>query len=73
MYANKQRYTIEELDAHAIADLLVDISCTERHTGDEGRSEESKAELRAYVDRCRKAVERYRNGGAHKAILSGKY
>jgi hypothetical protein len=52
------KYTEAELDAAAIADLLVDIECAER----DGMPE--------YAAKCRAMVDAYKEHGAHKAVLA---
>lgn len=68
-------YTAAELDAFALADLKADAEHCEAQaaTGpfwpERGVTAES---LLAYAARCRARIERYRDGGAHAAVLSGR-
>lgn len=68
-------YTREELDNAAIADLLNDARCSEEQatTGpfwpERGITAQSLLE---YAAKCRAQAEKYRQGGAHKAVLESK-
>lgn len=54
------RYTKEELDNFAILDLISDAECAERDG------------LPEYAEKCRRMLDKYRNGGAHNAVLYGE-
>jgi hypothetical protein len=68
-------YTPAELDAAALADLISDAESAERQAArgpfypDRGITRET---LTAYARKCRERAERYRNGGAHNAVVTGK-
>ena len=71
----KHGYTPEELDQGALRDLICDAEQSERQAiegpffPEKGITRES---LLAYAAKCRASVERYRNGGAHRAVLKGE-
>ena len=73
-YAPRQHYSINELDAFAIDDLIIDMerSLNQSANGpfypEIGVTAES---LRAYAEECRLNIERYAKGGAHRAALRG--
>ena len=74
-YTPKAHYTDEELDSAAIRDLQVDAEQSEEQAvnGPFFPDRDSTAEsLLAYAAKCRAKIELYRNGGAHKAIVSGQ-
>lgn len=73
------RYTPEELDSFAIADLENDARCAEEQSQngpfypERGITAES---LAAYAEKCRAGAARLRNatrGDAHKAVLQGNW
>lgn len=74
-YTPKHHYTPEELDNAAIADLEADARhATEQaadgpHFPERGITRES---LEGYAATCRAGIERYKRGGAHRAVLAGK-
>ncbi len=65
------RFTTQELDNAALADLLNDARCSEEQAvsgpfwPDRGITSES---LLRYAADCRVKAERYRGGGAHVAV-----
>ena len=67
-------YTPAELDDAALQDLISDAERSEElaETGPfyPERGITREMHLR-YAAECRAMIERYRNGGAHKAVLSG--
>lgn len=74
VYTPPVKYTPEELDNFALADLLNDARCSEEQAASgpffpqKGITPES---LLAYAAECRTKAAKYRNGGAHKAVLAG--
>lgn len=62
--------TREELDEAALADLICDAVVSERHAAD--ADEPRRGMLLAYAARCRAAAERYKDGGAHDAVVKGR-
>lgn len=67
--------TRSELDTAAIADLISDAeSCEEQAINGPFYPEKdiTPEMLRRYAAKCRAAVERYREGGAHAAVVSGR-
>lgn len=74
-YTPKAHYTREELDNAALWDLLNDAKNAEEQAADGPYYPEkgiTKESLIAYAGKCREAAEKYKQGGAHKAILTGK-
>lgn len=70
------RYSADELDAFARQDLLSDAAQSEAQAENGPYYPErgiTKETLLAYAARCRAAAERYTDGGAHVAVLAGKY
>jgi len=69
------QYTPEDLDSHALVDLLNDASSAHAQSlagpfyPELGITAES---LTAYVEKCRRLATKYANGGAHRAILRGE-
>ena len=75
-YTRRTRYTPEELDALALADLRNDAEFSERQAEhgpyfpEHGIARES---LIAYAQKLRAKITHYQTGGAHNAlILRGK-
>jgi hypothetical protein len=72
-YVPRQHYTPEELDSAALADWLNDAEHSERQAEqgpffpDRGITRES---CLAYAASCRAKAERYKDGGAHRAMLA---
>lgn len=67
---------IEELDRDALRDLISDAEQSERQAAEGPYFPErgiTREELLAYAARCRTAIERLKDGGAHAAVLAGKY
>lgn len=70
---SRHRYTPEELDACAVLDWKHNAECAEKQAiegpfyPEHGTTAES---LLAYAAECRAKVEKYKNGGAHAAILA---
>ncbi len=66
------RYTAQELDSHALGDLLSDAEQAESQAingpfyPDRNITPES---LRAYASLCRAKIALFANGGAHKGVL----
>jgi hypothetical protein len=52
------KYTETELDSAALADLIADAECADRDG------------LHDYATKCRTMIEKYRDGGAHAALLA---
>ncbi len=69
----KMHYTPEELDAAALADWLADAQHSERQAiegpfyPDKGITRES---CFSYAAECRAKAEKYRQSGAHRAMLA---
>ena len=67
------KYTAEQLDGHALQDLLSDEEQAERQANegpfypDRNITAES---LRAYAALCRAKIDRFANGGAHKGVMT---
>lgn len=67
---------IDALDADALADLIADAESSERQAArgpffpEKGITRES---LLAYARQCRERAERYRDGGAHNALITGRW
>ncbi len=65
-------YTASQLDLAALQDLAADACSSERQAyegpfyPERGITRES---LLAYAAKCRAKIERYADGGAHKAVL----
>lgn len=69
----KHHYTPEELDNAAIADLLNDARCAREQAANGPYYPErniTQESLLAYAVKCEGMAERYRDGGAHKAVLA---
>ena len=69
------KYTNEELDSAAIADLRADMTGSLRQADDGPYYPEcgiTADSLRAYAEECRRMIDKYSAGGAHKAVLAGK-
>lgn len=68
--------TQTELDRDALRDLISDAEQSERQA-EQGPFFPENGVTRemclAYAARCREAIERYKDGGAHAAVLAGKY
>lgn len=68
-------YTRADLDAHALADLESDVRQAEEQAAngpyypDRGITADS---LRAYATTCRAMIAKYKDGGAHAAVLKGE-
>lgn len=66
-------YTKDELDNAALADLVCDARVA-REQAENGPYYPAKGitkeSLLAYAEKCERMAERFRNGGAHKAVLS---
>lgn len=65
-------YNKAELDSAALLDLLSDAECAESQSKNGPFFPErgiTAASLAAYAAKCRDQVARYRDGGAHSAIL----
>ena len=66
--------THTELDSAALADLLSDAEGAELQAvvgplyPDKGITSDS---LLAYAAKCREAIERFKDGGAHRAVVKG--
>jgi len=58
------------LDEAALADLISDAETSEREAKD--ADSPRREMLLAYAARCRSAAERYRDGGAHNAVINGR-
>jgi len=74
-YTQKYHYTPEELDQAALRDLLSDAENSECQAQNGPYYPErgiTKESLHAYAIECLQKAERYRKGGAHKAILAGR-
>lgn len=73
IYTKKHHYTMEELDAAAMADVIRDAEFAERQAingpyyPERGISRES---LLAYGAKCRIEAERFKSGGMHRALLA---
>ena len=69
------KYTPQQLDDAAIADMLIDARCADGQViagpfyPDRGITAES---LRAYAAKCRAWAESRKSGGAHKTLLAGE-
>jgi hypothetical protein len=72
----QSKYTPAELDHYALQDLISDAEQSE-HQAEHGPFYPENGVTRemclAYAARCRAAIERYKDGGAHKAVLAGNY
>jgi hypothetical protein len=74
-YTPKANYTPEELDNAALWDLLNDAKNAEEQAANGPFYPEkniTKESLTAYAAKCREDAEKFKDGGAHKAILTGK-
>lgn len=65
-------YTAQELDDAALWDLRVEVE-TSRHQAEHGpfypdRGITSES-LTAFAEKCERMIERYKDGGAHKAVI----
>jgi hypothetical protein len=71
----KMHYTMKELDAFAIDDLMRDMqhALNQSESGpfypDKGITKEY---LRSYAEELRGKIEKYSSGGAHFAVLKGR-
>jgi hypothetical protein len=68
-------YSQSELDSAALRDLISDAETAEDQAVNGPFYPEKNINpetLRAYAAKCRASAERYRDGGAHAAVLSGK-
>ena len=66
------KYTEEQLDAAALADLLNDAKCAERDAKSCPEGSSMRQSLLSYAAECRKAARKYKDGGAHRAVLTGE-
>lgn len=71
----RHHYTPEELNRHALADMLNDARQAEEQAANGPYFPEkgiTAGSLKAYAERCRKSAKRHANGGAHAACLAGE-
>lgn len=66
------KYTPDELDNHAISDLLKDAECAEKQAKEGPFYPNITPEsLWNYAKECREIVSRYIQGGAHDFLMKG--